>query len=251
MTLDNLIINISVDDFLTREKSFFHKNLNKIIIVKNALSKIKIRKIAKRILKTKKHYVKRPIIVEGVKNICWEGSFVKSKNKQYTTIDKSWYFFPWNRDNTGLVKETTFLRKRLIELNDYEADVIEKNTPRDGTISRMQLICYPYETGEISTHKDPINLNKIIALLYVSEYKTDYDTGGFYVVIDKKKYVVDHYVQSGDLLIFCPYTAHGVDPVFKSNSNSEKVFDGRCVLQWSLVQSREAKGRIHTEGVAY
>ena len=26
MTLENLIINISVDDFLTREKSFFHKN---------------------------------------------------------------------------------------------------------------------------------------------------------------------------------------------------------------------------------
>ena len=58
MTLENLIINISVDDFLTKEKSFFHRKLNSIIVVKNALPKIKIRKIARRILRTKKHYVK-------------------------------------------------------------------------------------------------------------------------------------------------------------------------------------------------
>ena len=251
MTLDNLITNISVDDFLTKEKSFFHRNLNNIIVVKNAIPKIKIRKIAKRILRTKKHYVKRPIIVEGVKNICWDGNFVATTDKQYTAIDKSWYFFPWNKDNTGITKETSFLRKRLIELNGYDSDMVEKNTPRDGTISRMQLICYPYETGLIATHKDPVNLNKILALLYISEFKTDYDTGGFYIISDKKKYVVDHHVQSGDLVIFCPYVAHGVDPVSKSNSNSENTFDGRCVLQWSLVQSREAKGRIHTEGVAY
>ncbi len=35
------------------------------------------------------------------------------------------------------------------------------------------------------------------------------------------------------------------------NRNSNKTFDGRYVLQWDLVQSREAKKRIHTEGVAY
>ena len=44
MTLENLIINISVDDFLTKEKSFFHRNLNNIIVVKNAIPKIKIKK---------------------------------------------------------------------------------------------------------------------------------------------------------------------------------------------------------------
>ena len=44
MTLENLIINISVDDFLTREKSFFHRILNIDFVVKNALPKIKIKK---------------------------------------------------------------------------------------------------------------------------------------------------------------------------------------------------------------
>ncbi len=249
MTIENLIIKISVDDFLTRRKSFFHKNLGKIIVVKNAIPKNKIRKISGRILKTKKHYVKRPIIVEGVKNICWEGNFIKSKAKQYTTIDKSWYFFPWNQDKTGLVKETSFIRKRLTELNNYDFDEIEKNTPKSGTISRLQLICYPYKIGQISAHKDPINVNKLIALMYVSEFKTDYDSGGFFIMIGNKKYVVDHHVESGDLLMFSPYIAHGVDPVTMSAANSKKTFDGRCVIQWSLVQSREAKKRIHTEGV--
>ena len=251
MSCKDFIINISVDDFLNRKKNFFNKNLGKVIIVKNAIKKSKIRKIAKRIMKTKKHYVKRPIIVEGVKNICWEGNFIKEKAKQYTTIDKSWYFFPWNEDKTGIVKATSYLRKRMIELNDYDFNEIEKNTPQNGTISRLQLICYPYNRGEISTHKDPINVNKIIALMYISEYKTDYDKGGFYIISNKKKYVVDHHVESGDLLIFSPYIAHGVDPVSKLDINSNKTFDGRCVLQWSLVQSREAKKRIHTEGVVY
>ena len=126
MKPENLIINISVEDFLKRKKNFYNKNLGKVIIVKNAINKNKIRQIAKRIMKTRKHYVKRPIIVEGVKNICWEGNFIKKKVKQYTTIDKSWYFFPWNKDNTGIVKETSFLRKRMIELNDYDFNEIEK-----------------------------------------------------------------------------------------------------------------------------
>ena len=49
--------------------------------------------------------------------------------------------------------------------------------------------------------------------------------------------------------MFSPYIAHVVDPVTMSAANSKKTFDGRCVIQWSLVQSREAKKRIHTEGV--
>ena len=87
--------------------------------------------------------------------------------------------------------------------------------------------------------------------MYISEYKTDYDKGGFYIISNKKKYVVDHHVESGDLLIFSPYIAHGVDPVTNSKKFSDEMFDGRCVLQMQLVQSREAKKRIHTEGVAY
>ena len=77
-----MIINISRKDFLTRKSNFFNRNLNKIIIVKNAIKKNKIRKIAKRVMKTKKHYAKRPIIVEGVKNICTDGNFIKKKDKQ-------------------------------------------------------------------------------------------------------------------------------------------------------------------------
>ena len=53
MTPENLIINISVEDFLKRKKNFYNKNLGKVIIVKNAINKNKIRQIAKRIMKTR------------------------------------------------------------------------------------------------------------------------------------------------------------------------------------------------------
>ena len=75
----------------------------------------------------------------------------------------------------------------MIELNGYDADKIEKNTPKDQIIKRIQLIFYPYGSGLISLHRDPINVIKINAGIYVTEYKKDYDSGGFYIMRNKKK----------------------------------------------------------------
>ena len=249
MFLKNLVTKISLNDFFEKKNKFFYGNKKGIIIVKKAINKNKIRKIVYKILKTKKNYVKQPLIVEGVKNICWVSDFKIKKKKQYSTADKSWYFFPWNRDNSGIMNETSLLFKRVIELNGYDADKIEKNTPKDQIIKRIQLIFYPYGSGLISLHRDPINVIKMNAGIYVTEYKKDYDIGGFYIMRNKKKYFLDHYVKSGDLVLFRPNIVHGVDPVFKTKTNSKKVFKGRCFLNMAMVQSHEVKKRIYTEGV--
>ena len=56
--------------------------------------------------------------------------------------------------------------------------------------------------------------------IYVTEYNTDYNSGGFYISKNKKKYFLDHFVSSGDLVLFPPNIIHGVDPVFNSKLNS-------------------------------
>ena len=193
--------------------------------------------------------MKKPLILEGVKNICWTSNFKKIKKEQYSTKDKTWYFFPWNRDYTGIVKETKLLFKRIVEINGYDYNVIEKNTPKDKIIKRIQLIFYPYGTGLISTHRDPINVLKINSGIYVTEYKTDYNDGGFYLYKNKKKYFLDHHVKSGDLVLFHPNITHGVDPVSKLTLNSRNIFKGRCFLNMAIVQSHEVKNRVYTEGV--
>ena len=131
MSCKKFITKISLNNFFRKKNSFFSKNKNKLIIVKNAINKKKIRDIVYKILKTKKNYVKKPLIIEGVKNITWLSNFKIKEKNQYSTVDKSWYFFPWNKDNTGIVNITSSLFKKVIELNGYNPDKIEKNTPKN------------------------------------------------------------------------------------------------------------------------
>jgi len=251
MSLKNLVIKISLKEFFSKKKIFFSKNKNGIIIVKNAVNKKKIRNILRKILKSKKNYVKKPLIVEGVKNVCWTPNFKveKLKKKQYATIGKSWYFFPWNKDKTGIVKITSSIFKRVNELNGYDDNKVQKNTPKDKIIKRIQVIFYPHGTGLISLHKDPVNVIKITAGIYVTEYNTDYDKGGFYIIKNKKKYFLDHFVKAGDLVLFRPSIIHAVDPVYKSKPHSKNIFKGRIFLNLSLVQSHEVKKRTYSVGV--
>jgi len=249
MTPEKFITKISLSDFLRKKNDFFYKNRNRLIVIKKAVNKKKIRNIVYKIVKTRKNYVKKPLIVEGVKNISWLSNFKIKEKNQYSTVDKSWYFFPWNKDNTGIISITHALFKKVIELNGYNPNKIEKNTPKDKIIKRIQLIFYPYGSGLISLHKDPINIIKMNAGIYVTEHKKDYDEGGFYIMKNKRKLFLDPFVKSGDLVLFRPNMVHAVDPVFRNKSNKKSMFKGRCFLNMAMVQSHEVKKRVYTKGV--
>ena len=254
LTYLNKINYLNKDEFLNIDK----KNQDKIVqniksgciyIVKKAINKKTIRSIVLNIINMDEKINSSPKILEGIKNIYHSA---KPKGGTYEAIDQSWYFFPWNEDQTKLSQCLQPFFNQIILLNDYQPDIILKNTPKNEVVQRFHLIYYPEGNGKITKHVDPTYISNVNAGVYVTEFDTDYISGGFYA-LDKKqnKIFLDHKINSGDLVLFYPNMVHGVDPVIcKKNSDN---FAGRCFINMQLVQSHEKKNinsRQYTKGIA-
>ena len=78
-----------------------------ILIIRKAVNKNKIVKICKKINHTKLKKSKTTNMYQGVKNIYYEAeapSKIEKNDKRYIVSNRSWYFFPWNKDRFNLVK---------------------------------------------------------------------------------------------------------------------------------------------------
>ncbi len=214
-----------------------------IIILKNSIkpnfldnAKKKLKKFAQQT---------RPInpkIKSGIKN-----GFYISKNlssKGYKTVDKSFYFFSWNKDNLKIYKKIINIYKPLKILNGLKNNEITKNKPKDGIVERLHIINYPLNSGQITTHYDPVNVSIFNFGLYATEYGTDYKDGGFFVLNkENKKIVIDKKIKKTDIVLFFPSIIHGVDKVKNTKSKNS---DGRWFININHIQSHEVKNREYT-----
>jgi len=242
------------------KKYFFNKSNFKTIIkkIKNGdvfyipsiLNQKTLRNKCKKIL-DKKRKVSNVKILEGVENIFYES---KNKNKKifknrYVAKDKSWYFFPWNEDKSQISKLVQPTFNNIMKINGYDPKKIIKLTPKNGIVQRFHLIFYPNNSGKITTHYDPSNIVDVQSGIYVTSYEKDYSSGGFYILKNKKKkFYIDHYLKSGDLILFSPKLFHGVTPV-KCRNLKNSFFKGRLFLNMNLVESHHVKNR-HTARAA-
>lgn len=183
-----------------------------------------------------------PKIKSGIKN-----GFYISKNlssKGYKTVDKSFYFFSWNKDKLKIYKKIINIYKPLKILNGLQNNEITQNKPRDGIIERLHIIHYPLNSGQISRHYDPVNVSIFNFGLYATEYGKDYTDGGFFVLNkNNKKIIVDRKIKKTDIVLFFPSLIHGVDKV--KNSKIEKS-NGRWFININHIQSHEIKNRQYT-----
>ena len=101
----NNIVYISKKNFFSKKIiPYIRSNISKgnIVILKNAFRRKKLINLFKKIKKNSNKISRSIKMVEGIKNIHY-----KSKSRgagKYTTHDYSWYFFPWNNDQFGLLK---------------------------------------------------------------------------------------------------------------------------------------------------
>ena len=215
-----------------------------IFVLKNSINskflddaKIKLHNITKN---------KKPIdpkIKAGSKNGFYISNNLSSKG--YKTYDKSFYFFSWNKDQTGIYEKIINIYKPLKILNGLGNNEITKNKPRDGVIERLHAINYPLNSGQISRHYDPINVSIFNFGMYATEYGLDYDKGGFFVLNNKnKKIVLDKEIKKTDIVLFFPSLIHGVDKV---KMLKQKISDGRWFFTINLIQSHEVKNREYTK----
>ena len=187
-------------------------------------------------------------ILQGIGNIYYTSNNIKSKLGEYTAIDRSWYFFPWNEDRHEVLKVLQPIFDNVILLNNKSPGVIVKNTPLDGEVQRFHMINYPPNSGEISLHIDPTGVTQVNSGIYLTEFGVDYHEGGFFV-LDRYGYQVnlDREIAAGDLILFYPGLPHGVLPVKCAVDQKSSV--GRFFFNMNLIQSHETPGRVTSKGL--
>ena len=186
-----------------------------------------------------------PKMVDGIKN----GHYISNNLSEngYRTVDKSFYFFSWNEDSTGIYSKFINTYKPFKILNGLKNEEFSNNIPSDGIIERLHIINYPIGSGEISEHFDPTNISVMNFGIYGTEYGVDYSSGGFYVMNNKKKLInLDKFVRKTDIVIFFPGLIHSVKPISKPQNLEKNGYDGRWFFNINLVESHHVKNRQFT-----
>ena len=189
-----------------------------------------------------------PKMLNGIKN----GYYISenSSNIGYQTMDRSFYFFSWNEDETEIYKTLIEKYKPLKILNGFDKNEITKNIPTDGFVERLHAIHYPVGGGKISKHFDSTKFCIANFGVYGTEFGIDYNKGGFFVENEKKEKVnIDSMVKTGDMVIFYPGLIHGVDPVLPEKKLLINSQDGRWFFNMNVVESHEVKNRDYSVSV--
>ena len=137
-----------------------------------------------------------------------------AKNYSVGAVRHTTYFFKWNKDPCNILEpiyERWRYSKYLAGL-DFQ---FENNTPKDGIIDRVQIVCYPPRYGGVEVHRDTIGNNPLAISCYLSSLKSkDFKSGGFYCVDKKNKKInLKSHINTGDISLYCASIDHGVDSV--------------------------------------
>ena len=219
-----------------------------VYIIRQVLTKEKSNTLLNKIVNSNIEITNNTKILEGVKNLYYESNNLESKKMEYSSVDKSWYFFPWNKDEIGIFDFLQPIFKNVILLNNKKPVDILNNTPIDGCVQRFHLINYPINFGQISLHRDPVNVCQVNSGIYLTEYGIDYKEGGFYVLNEEGGEVnLDEHVHIGDMVLFYPGLAHGVRSIKPMDRNLKS--NGRYFLNMSLIQSHHFENRVPAVGI--
>ena len=229
--------NISKND-LTYQENLIEKLFNGAVIqLNNSLDDILIKKIIKHSLDLPQNNTKNKTeCIESTKNYFYLQSKDMSLNGGYKTLDRSYYFFPWDNSSKNIFEEIYEYWKYIKILAGLNYDAYEKNTPKDGVINRMHVIQYLKGGGTISPHNDPFDSIKIQIGCVLNDYGKDYKNGGFSVFKrDNTKLCLEPSLVRGSLFIFFPGLFHTVDPIDPTEKIDFNSEGGRWFLSLTCV----------------
>ena len=222
------VIEISYKKFKSLSDKFNHDTAKefvsnfldgKVIIVKKAFSENFVHEIK---TKVKKYWIENPEKFYEMRENCPDFHRIitpeKAKNYSVGAVRHTTYFFPWNNDPCKFnerIYERWRYSKYVAGLNFRE---FEKNTPKNGCIDRIQIVCYPPRYGGVEKHVDPISNNLLAISCYLSSKKNkNFSTGGFYCLGKNNKNIdIEKYIGLGDMSLYCPTIEHGVLPIDKN-----------------------------------
>ncbi len=137
-----------------------------------------------------------------------------AKNYSVGAVRHTTYFFKWNNDPCNF-NEKIYERWRYSKfVAGLGFNQFENNTPKDGSVDRIQIVCYPPKYGGVEVHKDTISNSPLAISCYLSSINVDFKSGGFYCVDNKNNKVnLENEISAGDLSLYCATIDHGVDPI--------------------------------------
>ena len=178
--------------------------------------------------------------------------FRRDENPELSAVKRVKQFytsFYWNKalgNEVNYMKAMTLLRNKLAGLPEkYTIDGVEE----DGYMTYSNITHYPSGAGKLNKHKDPPNKQYAVIISSLSEKRSDFESGGFYVEVDGVKHNLEEELEIGDVYLMQPQMIHGVDTidpqVNKVNWEDPK---GRWILFPALIEVKTLKG-IKVEGL--
>jgi len=190
----------------------------KVLIVKEAYKNKEVSEIKQKIINFwKKNPSTYHKMIEGCPD--FHRVITPEVAKQYAVgaVRHTTYFFPWNNDPCG-INEKVYEKWRICKYVaglDYQE--YENNTPKDGSIDRIQVVCYPPKYGGVENHTDTNSNSPLAISCYLSKRGEDFSTGGFYCLnFENKVLDIEPEIDSGDISLYCPTIIHGVEAIDSS-----------------------------------
>ena len=220
----------------------------KLLLVKSAFNKDFVKFIKSKILEFWKN---NPNTFFEMKEGCPDYHRIITpeiaKNYSVGAVRHTTYFFPWNSDPCGFNNQI-YERWRLSKfVAGLKEDEYEKNTPKDGSVDRIQIVCYPPKYGGVETHTDTSsNCNLAISCYLSSRKNKDFKTGGFYC-LDKNKVKIDieNFIDEGDISLFCPTIEHGVDSIDYNSENNNYDWNSGVGRWWMGLFTNDSNEKKH------
>lgn len=192
-----------------------------------------------------KNSISRQTLCEqGVKNFFYLQKDDQTIKGGYKSIDRSYYFFPWNKTQKKIFEKINPIWSYIKILGGQNKNQFNENLPLDGIINRVHVIQYIKGGGTISPHNDPYDYQKIQIGCVLNNYGSDYSSGGFSVFNkEKEKVLLEPEIKKGSLVCFFPSLIHTVEPVDLHEDIDYETNKGRWYLSLTSVGSAHLKNR--------
>ncbi len=171
------------------------------------------------------------------------------EKSQVKSICHNYFSFYWNEDvcgETNFFKAMSRFRNTVANLDEnFTIDSIEGDW-----ITVPTLFHYPSGGGKINKHADPKTKQFCTILCSLSQKGDDFYEGGSYVE-KNEKIDTERDISYGDMFLFDPSMAHGVDPIDPDQKLDWKSRKGRYVFIPGLVRVKSLTGTKSEETIDY
>jgi len=160
------------------------------------------------------------------------------RNKQFLTS------FYWNDDHFGEKKYYQVLSKLRNIIAGLPEEYTLSGPEDDGYVTYPSIVHYPPNGGKLNKHTDPPNKQFCTIMASMSLIGDDFFEGGLYVYYKGIKYMIDPFLEVGDVYLMNPYSIHGVDVIDPSDEDINWLSPkGRWILFPALIEAASLNGK--------